>query len=112
MRFSLHTVKQRIAGARLQPTFLMADVEVVKKYKLFNINRTKFENLLHRVLNPARLEIEVKDRFGRPTVPREWFLVLLPVIDDVIDKLKDGTLTEFIYDPSIAALTRRKVGNS
>ena len=38
------TVKQRIAGARLQPTFLMADVEVVATYELFNINRNKLEN--------------------------------------------------------------------
>ena len=102
------SVKQRIAGARLQPTFLMADVEVVATYELFNINRTKLENLLHRVFAAAQLDIEIKDRFGKPSVPREWFLVPLPVIDDVIEKLKNGSLTEFEHNPSTATLTNRK----
>ena len=65
------SVEQRIAGARLQPTFLMADVEVVATYQLFNINQTKLEGLIHRVFDPARLDIEIKDRFGNPVVPEE-----------------------------------------
>jgi hypothetical protein len=67
------SIDQRIAGARLQPTFLMADVEVVATYELYNINRTKLENLIHRVFGSARLDIEIKDRFGQPVVPHEWF---------------------------------------
>ena len=47
-------VEQRIAGARLQPTFLMADVEIVAEYQLFNINRTRLERLIHRVFGPAQ----------------------------------------------------------
>ena len=66
---SMH-VEQRIAGARLQPTFLMADVEIVATYELYNISRTKLENLIHRVFDPARLDIEIKDRFGHPVIPR------------------------------------------
>ena len=59
-------VGKRIANAKLDPTFLMADVEVVATYKLYNINRTKLENLIHRIFGSARLEIEIKDRFGFP----------------------------------------------
>ena len=55
----------------------MADVEIVATYELYNINRTKLENLIHRVFDPARLDIEIKDRFGNPVIPREWFLVPL-----------------------------------
>jgi len=99
-------VNKRIAGARLQPTFLMADVEVVATFELYNINRTKLENLIHRVFEPARLEIEIKDRFGRPVVPREWFLVPLFVIDEVVEKIKDGTISNFIYDPGSATLKK------
>ncbi len=101
------SVKQRIAGARLQPTFLMADVEVVATYELFNINRTKLENLLHRVFASAQLDIEIKDRFGNPTAPREWFLVPLEVVNEAIDRLKDGSLIKYVYDPEIAALKLR-----
>ena len=101
-------VKKRISSAHMQPTFLMADVEVVATYELFNINRTKLENLLHRVFAAAHLDIEIKDRFGKPSVPREWFLVPLPVIDKVIEKLKNGSLTEFEYDPATATLKKRE----
>lgn len=98
------SVDQRVAGARLQPTFLMADVEVVATYELYNISRTKLENLIHRVFDPARLDIEIKDRFGQPVVPREWFLVPLFVIDEVVKKIKNGTISNFIYDPKSASL--------
>lgn len=99
-------VAQRIAGARLQPTFLMADVEVVATYELYNINRTKLEKLIHRVFEQARLDIEIRDRFGNPVVPREWFLVPRFVIDEAVERIKDGTITGYIYDPKAAALVR------
>jgi T5orf172 domain len=98
-------VARRIANARLDPTFLMADVEIVATYELYNINRTRLENLIHRVFDPARLDIEIKDRFGQPVIPREWFLVPLFVVDEVIDKIRDGTITGYVYDPKAAALT-------
>jgi hypothetical protein len=97
-------VEQRIAGARLQPTFLMADVEVATTYKLYNIGRTKLEKLIHRVFDPARLDMEIKDRFGQPIVPREWFLVPLFVIRRGRGKIKDGTISNFVYDPKLASL--------
>jgi hypothetical protein len=98
------SVDQRIAGARLQPTFLMADVEVVATYELYNISRTKLEKLIHRVFDPARLDIEIKDRFGQPIVPREWFLVPLFVIDEAVEKIRAGTISNFRYDPKSASL--------
>jgi hypothetical protein len=98
------SVNQRVAGARLQPTFLMADVEVVATYELYNINRTKLEKLIHRVFDPACLDIEIKDRFGQPVVPREWFLVPLFVIDQAVGKIKEGTISNFRYDPTSASL--------
>ncbi|ALG92316.1 MULTISPECIES: GIY-YIG nuclease family protein [Actibacterium] len=100
------SVEKRIAGAQLQPTFLMANVEVVATYELYNINRSKLENLIHRIFEPARLEIEIMDRFGRPVVPREWFLVPLFVINDAVEKIRDGTITGYHYDPRAAGLKR------
>ena len=97
-------VKQRIAGARLQPTFLLADVEVVATYELFNINRSKFENLIHRIFDPARFDVEILDRFGRTVVPREWFMVPLFVIDKAVGRIKDKTIVNFTYDPKSAQL--------
>jgi T5orf172 domain len=97
-------VARRIANARLDPTFLMADVEVVATYELYNINRTRLENLIHRVFGRARLDIEIKDRFGRPIIPREWFLVPLFVVDEGISKIRDGTISGHVYDPKAATL--------
>jgi len=97
-------VAKRIANAKLDPTFLLADVEIVATYKLSNINRTKLENVIHRIFDPARLDIEIKDRFGNPVIPREWFLVPLFVIDQAVERIKDGSILNFRYEPSLADL--------
>lgn len=102
-------VARRIANAELDPTFLMADVEIVATYTLYNINRVKLENLIHRIFAPAQLDIEIKDRFGNPVVPREWFLVPRFVVDDAVAKIRDGTITHYIYDPKAASLMRRDI---
>jgi hypothetical protein len=103
-------VARRIANARLDPTFLMAEVEIVATYELYNINRARLENLIHRIFGAARLDIEIIDRFGQPVIPREWFLVPLFVVDEAIEKIRDGTITGYTYDPNTASLTRAAVG--
>ena len=100
-------VEARIADARHQPTFLMADVEVIASYTLYNINRSKLESLLHRLFAPARLAIEIMDRFGNPVVPREWFLVPLGAIDEAVEKIREGTIPRYAYDARTASLTLR-----
>ena len=100
-------VETRIGNARLEPTFLMADVEIVAEYKLYNIDRGKLEKLIHRIFAPARLSIEIEDRFGNPVVPREWFLVPLHAIDAAVGKIRDGSIAAYEYDVERAALVAR-----
>ena len=100
-------VKKRVANASNDPTFLMADVEIIATYKLANINRTKLEKLIHKFFSGTKLDIEIKDRFGKPVTAREWFLVPLFIIDEVVDKIKDGTIEDYVYDPGLAKLRRR-----
>jgi len=102
-----NNVERRIANAKIDPTFLMADVEIVATYELFNINRSKLENLIHKFFSAARLDIELKDRFGNPVVPREWFLVPLFVIDELVEKIKDRTISQYYYDIDKACLMQR-----
>jgi len=97
-------IDTRIANAHLDPTFLMADVEVIATYELCNINRVKLENVLHRVFDRAQLDIEIKDRFDNLVRPREWFLVPLFVVNEVIERIRNGTITQYIYDPTTARL--------
>ena len=101
-------VERRIANAKIDATFLLADVEVVATYELYNINRTKLENLIHRIFDPARLDIEIKDRFGNPVVPREWFLVPFNVVDEAVERIKDGSIKGYVYDPQQARLVERE----
>jgi len=97
-------VKSRVANAKKDPTYLLADVEIVATFKLANINRQRLEALLHKFFGKARLDLELKDRFGGQVEPREWFLVSLPVIEEAIQKLMDGTIESFRYDPVSARL--------
>lgn len=99
-------VEKRIANAKIDATFLLADVEIVATYKLFNVNRTKLEKLIHRVFDRARLDVGLKDRFGNPVIPREWFLVPLFVIDEVVERIIDGSISNYVYEPTHASLLK------
>lgn len=92
-------VESRIANAKLDATYLLADVEIVATYKLFNINRTRLERLIHRIFERAQLDLQINDRFGNPVKPREWFLVPLEIIDKAVAKIVDGSIVGVEYDP-------------
>lgn len=97
-------VETRIASAEKDATYLLADVEIVATYKLHNVNRTRLENIFHRLFGGAQLDLTIDDRFGYPVKPREWFLVPLHVIDEAVQRLRDGSITSVIYDPKAARL--------
>lgn len=97
-------VETRIAGAEKDATYLLADVEVVATYKLHNLDRTRLENLFHRLFGAVQLDLTIEDRFGNPVKPREWFLVPLQVIDEAVQRIRDGSITDVAYDPKTARL--------
>ncbi len=101
------TVESRVADAVHDATYLLAEVEVVATYKLADINRSKLENLFHRIFAPAQLDLTITDRFGNPVRPREWFLVPLHVIDEAVTRIRDGSITQMVYDPKTARLEGR-----
>lgn len=99
-------INKRIQNAKNDPTFLMADVEVVATYKLANIKRHKLENLIQTFFKNAKLDFDIKDRFGKPVNPKEWFLVPVFIINEVVEKIKDGTIEGYYYDVKSASLKR------
>lgn len=100
-------VERRFANAAKEPTFLMAPVEVVGKFDLVDINRVALENLLHRFFAPGRLDITIKDRFGTPVHPREWFIVPLDVIHEAVKLLQNKTLHLHDYRAEQGKIVRR-----
>lgn len=98
------SVEARVAGADKHATYLLASVEVVATYKLFNINRARLEALLHKVFASAQLDLTIHDRFGNPVKPREWFFVPLNVINEVVERIRDGTITQYRYDAKAGQL--------
>jgi hypothetical protein len=103
-------VETRIADAENQATYLLAPVEIVAQYKLHNLNRTRMENIFHRLFSTVQLDLTIEDRFGKPVKPREWFVVPMHVIDEAVERIRDGTITELVYDPQTARLTNDAKG--
>lgn len=97
-------VETRIANAANDATYLLADVDIVATYKLSNLNRTKLENIFHRLFASAQLELIIKDRFGHPIRPREWFLVPLQAINEAVERIRDGSIADYFYDTATARL--------
>jgi len=101
-------VENRIANAANDATYLLAEVEIIATYKLSDINRVKMEDIFHRIFACAQLDLTIPDRFGHPVRPREWFLVPLHVIDEAVQRIRDGSITDVLYDPKTASLVRKE----
>jgi hypothetical protein len=97
-------IKTRISGANKDATYLLADVEVLATYKLHNLNRTKLEHIFHRLFGAVQIDLTIEDRFGHPVKPKEWFLVPLHVINEAVERIRDGSITDTVYDPKTARL--------
>jgi len=97
-------VQTRIADAKNHATYLLAPVEIVAEYRLHNLSRTRMENIFHRLFGAVQLDLTIEDRFGKPVKPREWFVVPLHVIDEAVERIRDGTITKLVYDPQTARL--------
>ncbi|WP_083274612.1 GIY-YIG nuclease family protein [Novosphingobium resinovorum] len=102
------SVEARIAGAADDATYLLAGVDVVATYKLYDINRPRLEALIHRVLDSVRFDAKIPDRFGKLVRPREWFMVPLHIIDEIVGRIGDGTLAGMTYDPASVMLCRKR----
>ena len=100
------SVEKRVSNAKREPTYLLADVEIVQTYKLFNINRRLLEAMLQKIFASARFDIEIEDGFGYVIRPQEWFLVPLNAIDDAVKRIEDGSITDYRYEPTEGRLVK------
>ena len=102
------TIPARIANANNEATYLLAAVDVVATYTLYNINRTKLEALIHKIFAEARLDLPIQDRFGHPVQPREWFLVPLAAIDEAVQRIRERSIGKYRYDVTLAAFKEKE----
>ena len=104
--FTTGSIETRLATAKDDATFLLAPVHPVRTYTVYGINTVKLENLIHRFFGDARLDIELKDRFGKPFRPREWFLVPLELVEQAIAMLEDGSIVGHRYDGKLGRIVK------
>lgn len=92
------SVKSRIANAMNDATYLLGEVEIVDEFTLYNINRKKLETLIHRIFADVQVQITIKDRFGKPVQPKEWFLVTQDAIARAVELIQSGEIAKYSYD--------------
>ena len=102
--FSTTPVEQRVKNAKNESTYLMADVEIISTYKVFNINVQKLEYLIHKFFAAARFHVKVGG-----AVPEEWFVVPLPIIRQAIAKFVDGSIVDYKYNVELRAMEKIEV---
>lgn len=104
--FSTTSVEERIANAINEPTYLMAPVKIIETYKIVNMNSHIFETILHRLFDAVSFKVTVTDDEGRVHHPKEWFVVPLNILDKVVEKILDGTILEYTYNPQLECLEK------
>ena len=104
--FTTGTLDARIRAAADDPTFLMAPVKPVMTYEAINLNANAFERLVHHFFAQARLDIEIMDRLGKPIRPREWFLLPLSIIEQVVPLIVDGSILRYQYDHKTCSIVK------
>jgi hypothetical protein len=96
--FSTIPVEERIKNASQEPTYLMAEVQIVTAYKCYNMNTQKLELLLHTFFGSSCLSIDVYDKSGGRHIPREWFIAPLDIIEQAIQMIITGEIVNYRYD--------------
>ena len=107
--FTINSVEERISNADNDPTYLLAPVKIEASYKILNLNSHIFETLIHQVLDGVQLQITIKDKQGKVYHPKEWYVAPLPVIDKIIQKILDGSITDYTYNAEQKCLEKHIV---
>jgi hypothetical protein len=93
--FTTGDVKKRLADVEKDPTFLCAPVQLRATYQV-NFNAQQLEKLLHQFFGGVNLNVEVA--LGKAIQPKEWFVVSLDVIEEVVNRIIDRSIVKFRYD--------------
>lgn len=107
--FTTNSVEERIANAEHEPTYLMAPVQIMTTAQIVNMNSFVFESLLHQFFSAVQFQVKVYDDEGCEHVPSEWYVAPLEIIEKVIEKIADGTITQYSYNAELQKLEKHLV---
>lgn len=96
--FSTTPVEERIKNAKKEATYLFSDVEIIATWHCYNMNAQKFESLVHRFFAEVCLNIDIFGKNNQRITPREWFTVPLNVVNEAIDLIVSGGITNYRYN--------------
>ena len=85
--FTSGTVERRIANAENESTYLYGPVKVVAEYQVINLNPEALETALHHALTQDRLDVDIRAGNGKIIHPREWFIVDLNTINNLVSQI-------------------------
>lgn len=101
------SVKDRIKNATKEPTYLMADVHIVRTFQCYNMNPQKLEQLLHNFFGSACLNIDIFDEKGQRHTPREWFVAPLHVIEEAVDLVLSNSIMDYRFNTDLGQIEHR-----
>lgn len=107
--FTTNSVEERIANAEHEPTYLMAPVQIVTTAQIVNMNSYMFESLIHQFFNAVQFQVKVYDEKGEEHTPSEWYVAPIEIIEKVIEKIVDGSITQFSYNAELQKLEKHVV---
>lgn len=102
-------VKKRVANAAKDATYLLADVDVVAEFTLYNMKLQATEKLLHAFFREAQADIQIPDRFGNMVKPKEWFFLPLELIKQVADLIRNNKISDYQYDATNVKIIPKQV---
>jgi len=110
--FTTQSVEERIANAVNEPTYLMAPVQIMLTAQIVNMNSHIFESLVHQIFDQVQYQVSVYDSEGVEHVPSEWYVAPLGIIESVIKKIADRSITAYTYNAEQQCLEKRIIRNS
>lgn len=104
--FTTNTVEERIVNAEHEPTYLMAPVQIMTTAQIVNMNSHVFEGLIHQFFSAVQFHVKVYDDEGEEHIPSEWYVAPLEIIEKVIEKIVDGSITQYSYNAELQKLEK------
>ena len=84
--FTSDSVEKRIANAKNEETYLLANVKIVATYEVRNFSAQRLEKALHYRFADKQLDISFLIA-GKKVSPREWFSISLDEIEKEINHI-------------------------